>query len=254
MEIVDTTRVLKDTGVRGSSSTRVHGGSAFEAGRRAREEILRIAARAMGAAVDELRLASGGVTHARAERRMTFADIVAANGGPVIVEGHYANPKEGPETSTVAQIAEVRVDIETGEVRVTRLTTAHNTGTILNPLTHQGQIDGAVVMGIGYGTMEGLFTDESGRVMSASLGEYKIPNIKDVPQVKTAIVQSPTGSGPYNSMSIGETAIIPTAAAIANAVEDAVGVRMTSLPITAEKVLDALRQRSSTNQLLPRFS
>jgi carbon-monoxide dehydrogenase large subunit len=243
MEIVDTTRVLKDTGVRGSSSTRVHGGSAFEAGRMAREEILKIAARAMAASTDELRLTNGGVTHARAERRMTFAEIAAANGGPIIAEGHYANPKEGPETSTVAQIAEVRVDTETGEVKVTRLTTAHNTGTILNPLTHQGQIDGAVVMGVGYGTMEALVTDESGRVTSASLGDYKIPNIKDVPQVKTAIVQSTTGSGPYNSMSIGETAIIPTAAAIANAVEDAVGVRITSLPITAEKVLDALRQR-----------
>jgi CO/xanthine dehydrogenase Mo-binding subunit len=243
MEIVDTTRVLKDTGVRGSSSTRVHGGSAFAAGTKAREEILRIAAQAMGASPDELRLHNGGVTHARAERRMTFAQIAAANGAPIVVEGHYANPKEGPETSTVAQIAEVEVDTETGEVTVTRLTTAHNTGTILNPLTHQGQIDGAVVMGIGYGMMEDLATDETGRVMTASLGDYKIPNIKDIPQIKTAIVQSSAGSGPYNSMSIGETAIIPTAAAIANAVEDAVGVRITSLPITAEKVLNALRQR-----------
>jgi CO/xanthine dehydrogenase Mo-binding subunit len=143
----------------------------------------------------------------------------------------------------VAQVAEVKVDTETGEVTVTRLTTAHNTGTILNPLTHQGQIDGAVVMGVGYGTMEDLSTDENGRVMTASLGDYKIPNIKDIPEIKTAIVQSNTGSGPYNSMSIGETAIIPTAAAIANAVEDAVGVRITSLPITAEKVLTALRRR-----------
>ena len=243
MEVVDTTRVLRDTGVRGSSSTRVHGGSAFEAGRRAREEILRIAARAMDASPDELRVNNGGVTHARAERRMTLAEIAAANGAPILVEGHYANPKEGPETSTVAQIAEVEVDTETGEVTVTRLTTAHNTGTILNPLTHQGQIDGAVVMGVGYGMMEHLATDESGRVMTASLGDYKIPNIKDIPQIKTAIVQSSAGSGPYNSMSIGETAIIPTAAAIANAVEDAVGVRITSLPITAEKVLNALRQR-----------
>jgi CO/xanthine dehydrogenase Mo-binding subunit len=243
MEIVDTTRVLKDTGVRGSSSTRVHGGSAFEAGRKAREEILRIAARAMGASLEDLRLNNGGVTHGRAERRMTFAQIADANGAPIVVEGHYANPKEGPETSTVAQIAEVEVDTETGEVKVIRLTTAHNTGTILNPLTHQGQIDGAVVMGVGYGTMEALATDESGRVTSASLGDYKIPTIKDIPQIKTAIVQSSTGSGPYNSMSIGETAIIPTAAAIANAVEDAVGVRITSLPITAEKVLNSLRQR-----------
>jgi CO/xanthine dehydrogenase Mo-binding subunit len=242
MEIVDTTRVLKDTGVRGSSSTRVHGGSAYAAGRKAREEVVRIAARAMGASPDELRLNNGGVTHARAERRMTLAEIAAANRAPIVVEGHYANPKEGPETSTVAQIAEVEVDRETGEVTVRRLTTAHNTGTILNPLTHQGQIDGAVVMGLGYGTMEDLSTDESGRVMTASLGDYKIPNIKDIPQIKTAIMQSSAGSGPYHSMSIGETAIIPTAAAIANAVEDAVGVRITSLPITAEKVLNALKQ------------
>jgi CO/xanthine dehydrogenase Mo-binding subunit len=176
---------------------------------------------------------------------MSFGQIATANGGSIVVEGHYANPKEGPETSTVAQIAEVEVDTETGEVTVKRLTTAHNTGTILNPLTHQGQIDGAVVMGVGYGTMEDLATDEGGRVVTVSLGDYKIPNIKDIPEMRTAIVQSSAGSGPYNSMSIGETAIIPTAAAIANAVEDAVGVRITSLPITAEKVLNALRQRTA---------
>jgi CO/xanthine dehydrogenase Mo-binding subunit len=243
MEVVDTTRVIKDTGVRGSSSTRVHGGSAFDAAKKARDEVLRVAARAMNASPEELLLNKGGVIHGRAERRMSLGQIAAANGAAIVVEGHYANPKEGPETSTVAQVAEVEVDRETGEVTVRRLTTAHNTGAILNPLTHQGQIDGAVVMGVGYGIMEDLSTDESGRVLTASLGDYKIPNIKDIPEIKTAVVQSNAGSGPYNSMSIGETAIIPTAAAIANAVEDAVGVRITSLPITAEKVLYALRHR-----------
>jgi CO/xanthine dehydrogenase Mo-binding subunit len=243
VEILDTTKVLKDTGVRGSSSTRVHGGSAYEAAKKAREEILRIAARAMAASPDELILYDGGVTHGRAERRMTFAEIARANGAPVVAEGHYVNMKEGPETSTVVQVAEVEVDVETGEVTVQRLTTAHNTGTIINPLTHQGQIDGAVVMGVGYGTVEALLTDDGGRVLTPNLGDYKIPNIKDIPLLKTAILQSNTGSGPYHSMSIGETAIIPTAAAIANAVEDAVGVRIKSLPITSEKVLSALKER-----------
>jgi CO/xanthine dehydrogenase Mo-binding subunit len=243
VEILDTTKVLKDTGVRGSSSTRVHGGSAYEAAKKAREEILRAAARAMNASPDELILVDGGATHGRAEKRMSFAEIARANGGPIVAEGHYVNMKEGPETSTVAQVAEVEVDAETGEVVVKRLTTAHNTGTILNPLTHQGQIDGGVVMGMGYGTMEELLVDEGGRVMTANLGDYKIPNIKDIPLLKTTILQSNAGSGPYNSMSIGETAIIPTAAAIANAVENAVGVRIKSLPITSEKVLNALRQR-----------
>jgi CO/xanthine dehydrogenase Mo-binding subunit len=243
VEILDTTKVIKDTGVRGSSSTRVHGGSAFEAAKKACEEVLRAAARAMNASPDELILVEGGVTHGRAERRMSFAEIVRANGGPIVGEGHYINMKEGPETSTVAQVAEVEVDEETGEVTVKRLTTAHNTGTILNPLTHQGQIDGGVVMGMGYGVMEQLATDDSGKVLTANLGDYKIPNIKDIPQLKTSIIQSNAGSGPYNSMSIGETAIIPTAAAIANAVEDAIGARITSLPITSEKVLAAIKER-----------
>ena len=243
VEILDTTKVVKDTGVRGSSSTRVHGGSAYEAGKKAREEILRAAAQAMNASPEELILYDGGVTHGRAERRMSFAEIARASGGPIIAEGHYVNMKEGPETSTVAQVAEVEVDEETGEVDVRRITTSHNTGSILNPLTHQGQIDGAVVMGMGYGVMEQIMTDDGGKVLNANLGDYKIPNIKDIPQLKTAIFQSDTGSGPYNSMSIGETAIIPTAAAIANAIEDAIGVRVMSLPITAEKVLAAIKQR-----------
>ena len=243
VEMLDSDRVVKDTGVRGSSSTRVHGGSALDASRKAREEILRIAAQAMHAVPNDLMLFDSGVTHGRAERRMTYGEIARAHGKPIIVEGHYINMSDGPEASLVAQVAEVEVDDETGEVRVIKLTTAHNTGAILNPLMHQGQIDGAVGMGFGYGLIENIAYDESGKVLATNLGEYKIPNIKDMPPLETTILQSDFGSGPYNSMSIGETALIPTAAAIANAVEDAVGVRIKSLPITAEKVLNALKAR-----------
>jgi CO/xanthine dehydrogenase Mo-binding subunit len=243
VEMLDTSKVIKDTGVRGSSSTRVHGSSAYEAAVKVRDEVLRIAANAMATTPDQLVLYDGGVTHRRAEQRMTFAEIVRSNGQAIGAEGHYANMADGPESSLVAQVAEVEVDDETGAVTLRRLTTAHNTGTILNTLTHQGQIDGAVVMGMGYGVMEGLLIDEGGRVMTANLGDYKIPNIKDIPELTTAIVKSDVGSGPYHSMSIGETALIPTAAAIANAVEDAVGVRITSLPITAEKVLAAIKKK-----------
>ena len=244
VEMLDSSKVLKDTGVRGSSSTRVHGSSALDAARKMQTEILNAAGRAMQAAPEDLILYDGGVTHGRAERRMTYAEIVRAHGAPLTVEGHYVNMADGPEASLVAQVAEVEVDAETGEVRVKKLTTAHNTGAILNPLTHQGQIDGAVVMGMGYGLIENLAYDESGKVLAANLGEYKIPNIQDIPPLHTAILQSDFGSGPYNSMSIGETALIPTAAAIANAVEDAVGVRIKSLPITAEKVLNGLKERA----------
>jgi carbon-monoxide dehydrogenase large subunit len=244
VEMLDSSKVIKDTGVRGSSSTRVHGHSALGAAQKLRQEILTAAARLMEAAPEDLIVYDGGVTHARAERRMTYAEIVRANGGPLIAEGHYVNMADGPEASLVAQVAEVEVDAETGEVRIRKLTTAHNTGAILNPLTHQGQIDGGVIMGMGYGVMEDLAYDESGKVLAANLGDYKIPNIQDIPELRTTILQSNFGSGPYNSMSIGETALIPTAAAIANAVEDAVGVRITALPITAEKVLNALKGRA----------
>ena len=111
---------------------------------------------------------------------------------------------------------------------------------MLNPLGHQGQIDGAVVMGLGFASCEDIVTD-GGRVVTANLGDYKLPNIKDIPSLRTEVAEAAVGSGPYGSMSIGETAVIPTAAAVANAVEDAVGVRITSLPVTAEKVYAALQ-------------
>ncbi len=243
VESLDTTKVLKDTGVRGSSSTRVHGSAAYAAATKAREAILQAAAALMGTVPGDLVLHGGGVIHARAERRMSFAEIVKAKGSPIVAEGHYQNMKDGPEASMVAQVAEVEVDGETGAVRIRQITTAHNTGTIVNPLGHQGQIDGGVVMGMGQARMEEVAIDEGGKVGTVNLGEYKIPTIRDVPPLKTTVIQSGAGSGPYHSMSIGETSIMPTSAAIANAVEDAVGVRIKSLPIMAEKVLEALKSR-----------
>ena len=174
---------------------------------------------------------------------MTYAEIVKAKGAPIVAEGHYLNMKDGPEASTVAQVAEMEVDPETGEVRVRQVTTTHNTGTIINPVSHQGQIDGGVVMGVGYARMEHLVVDEEGKVATANFGDYKIPTIQDIPHLKTFVTQSNNGSGPYNSMSIGETAIMPTAAAIANAIDDAVGIRIKSLPITAEKVFSAINNK-----------
>ena len=96
-------------------------------------------------------------------------------------------------------------------------------------------------MGIGYALMEQLMIDD-GKVATTHFGDYKIPTIQDIPPMRTVVTEMPKGPGPYNSMAIGETSNIPVAAAIANAVEDAVGVRITELPITAEKVFQALRK------------
>jgi xanthine dehydrogenase molybdenum-binding subunit len=108
---------------------------------------------------------------------------------------------------------------------------------------HQGQIDGGVVFGVGYALTEQLVID-GGKVATANLGEYKIPNIRDIPPLTTAVLQAlPDGPGPYNSLSIGEAANVSVAAAVANAVHDAVGVRIKDLPITAEKVYAAINRR-----------
>jgi CO/xanthine dehydrogenase Mo-binding subunit len=159
------------------------------------------------------------------------------------VKGSYDDKSKRPDASMCAQIAEVEVDPDTGQIQLRKLTSAHSTGTVLNPLMHQGQIEGGAMMGIGYAFMEHLIV-EDGKVVTANFGDYKIPTIRDVPVLKTSVMEIPQGPGPYNSSAIGETAIIPVAAAVANAVQDAVGVRITTLPISAEKIFYALKKES----------
>jgi CO/xanthine dehydrogenase Mo-binding subunit len=240
-QMLDTKAGIKDTGVGGSRATRVYGNAAYDATVKIIAEIRQEAAEQLGTDPEQVVFANGGVLHPHAERRLTYAELVKAKGSPISVIGHYSDTSKVHEASACAQVAEVEVDPETGVVKLNRLTSAHSTGTILNPLMHQGQIDGGAIMGIGYALMEQLRV-EDGKVVTANFGDYKIPTIKDIPVMKTCVAQIPQGPGPYNSMAIGETAIIPVAAAVANAVEDAIGVRINSLPITAEKVLEALKK------------
>ncbi len=241
VEILDTKTGKQDTGVGASRATRVYGNAGYRAAIKALEEIKRIAAQKMGATPDELIVADGAILHRRAEKRMTYAEVAKANGSPIVVEGSYDDRSKVHEASLCAQVAEVEVDPETGQVMLKKLTSAHNTGRVLNPLMHQGQIDGGVVMGVGYALMEHLMISD-GKVTTTHFGDYKIPTIRDIPALKTPVTEFPRGAGPYNSMPIGETPNVPVAAAIANAVEDAVGVRIKTLPITAEKVFETLRK------------
>ena len=162
-------------------------------------------------------------------------------GRPVVGDGHVLEPLPASISSFTAQVAEVKVDPETGEVEVLRFTTAHDTGKVLNPMDHQGQINGAVIQGIGYALSEELLV-EDGRVTSATFGEYKIPSIKDIPELETVVLESDAGPGPYSAKGIGENPCGAVAPAIANAVRDAVGARVRHLPITSEKVYQAMNE------------
>jgi len=162
------------------------------------------------------------------------ARAVATLGHPIV--GEMTTTAEVPDvTAYCAQVVEVEVDPETGQIVVQRIVTAHDVGTIINPLDHQGQIDGAVIQGLGYARMEGLQSAD-GLISTLSWGEVKIPTMQDIPDLVTVLVESPGGEGPYQGKAIGENPISPVAPAIANAVYDAVGVRIQDLPITAEKV------------------
>jgi CO/xanthine dehydrogenase Mo-binding subunit len=239
VQLLNTAEGKKDTGVGGSRATRVYGNAGYEAALKAVEAVKQAAAEQMGASPDQITLAKGAALHPRMERRLSYAEIVKAKGSPIVAEASYNDSTKIHAASLCVQVAEVEVDPETGQVELKKFTSTHNTGTVLNPLMHQGQIEGGTMTGIGYALMEQVIISD-GKVATTNFGEYKIPTIKDVPPFRSSVTEQPQGAGPYNSMPIGETANIPTAAAIANAVEDACGVRIKSLPITAEKVHAAL--------------
>ena len=243
LEQLDSSTVPFDGGVGGSRATRVYGNASYDAGVKAREEIFAVAAKKLGVDANELDLWDCFVIHKRTKQRLGFAEVVKVKGSEINVRGYYKSSEKSHDASVSAQIAEIHVDRETGQITLRKMISAHTTGKVINPLMHQGQIDGGVVFGLGYALTEQVLFD-GGRVVTTNFGDFKIPNIQDIPPLKTAVMENvPAGPGPYNSLAIGEVANVPTAAAVANAVADACGVRITSLPITAEKVYASLKER-----------
>jgi CO/xanthine dehydrogenase Mo-binding subunit len=242
VQVWDTDGVPFDTGVGGSRVTRVAGQAAYQAARAACREVCMAAAELLAWPEEALTLRGADVIRQDTGDSHPWAALLQRRGEPVVGRGSVQDMHPSPVTSFTAQVAEVAVDPETGAVQLLRFTTAHDVGQILNPMDHQGQIEGAVMQGMGYALSEELVVDE-GRVTSVSFGDYKIPNMQDIPALHTVILASESGPGPYNAKGIGENPIGPVAPAIANAVADAVGVRIKDLPITAEKVYQALADR-----------
>ena len=241
---VDTDQVVFDTGA-GAGTSVGAAQAALGAAQQVRQKLTGLAAEFYGWAEERIVFRNGRVfAEGDPEQGVPIAELAARSVAALgtTIEGETTtDAEEPPVTSYTAQVADVEVDPETGQVTVRRITTAHDVGTIYNPLGHQGQIDGAVIQGLGYAVMEELQSEE-GRVSTLSLGEVKIPTVQDIPELVTVLVENPEGNGPFDGKAIGENPIAPVAPAIANAVYDAVGVRITALPITSEKVLAALRR------------
>jgi 4-hydroxybenzoyl-CoA reductase subunit alpha len=164
--------------------------------------------------------------------------------------GKYKGAAVGtsPAYGCSAQVAEVTVDMETGQVTVDRITDAHDCGKAINVTSVEGQMEGSVSMGLGEALFEEVKFDSTGRVVNADLAEYKIPTMLDMPEVKTIIVESNEPNGPFGAKEVGEGAIMPTIPAILNAVYDAVGVRIHELPLTPERVYSAIQEAKKDNR------
>jgi len=242
VQVWDTDGVPFDSGVGGSRVTRVAGQAAYQAAREASRGMCMAAAELLAWPEEALTLRGADVIRQDTGDSHPWAELLQRRGEPVVGRWSIQDMHPSPVTSFTAQVAEVAVDPETGAVQLLRFTTAHDVGQVLNPMDHQGQIEGAVMQGIGYALSEELVVDE-GRVTNVSFGDYKIPTMPDIPALHTVILASESGPGPYNARGIGENPSGPVAPAIANAVADAVGIRIKDLPITAEKVYRALMDR-----------
>lgn len=250
IKLGNTDEAPPDPGIGAARHTHIAGQSTYVGAVELSQRMRSALAEEMGWPEDRIVLKDGAFHMEGAGDPVPFDQVariaVSANGGPVQFVATYRKDRVEQETF-IAQVAEVEVDPETGAFKVRQLVTAHDTGQIINPIGAEGQIEGGVIQGLGFATMEEMVL-EDGRVTNINLGHYKIPCMPDIPELKMVFLDA-VGPAPYSGKNVAEHSLIPTAAAIGNAIYDAVGVRITSTPITAEKVYRALRQKRSGGPL-----
>jgi 4-hydroxybenzoyl-CoA reductase alpha subunit len=257
----DTDLTPVDLGSYSSRVTLMSGNAALQAAERAREILARYAGPKLGVPGDRLSFADGRVFDAEnPETGMTFGEAVGlaeAKEGTVGTVGSYRPPRSpgryrgagvgpSPAYSYSAAIAEVEVDPETGTVTVPKIWVAHDVGQCINPVTVMGQVEGSIYMGLGEALMEEMAYRPNRRLVHKipSLLEYKSPTTLEMCEVETFLVEHPDRNGPFGAKEVGQGPLLPVPPAVANAVYDAVGVRVDEVPITPEKVLKALKEKS----------
>jgi CO/xanthine dehydrogenase Mo-binding subunit len=251
-----------------SRTTYMSGRSVLAAAEEVREHIFKHASEMMECGIHDLELREGGIVGVKGtqEGQLSFPQIagraMARVGGPIagsdtlVYDGPTLDPKrasvDGFAFTNVGiytfgmQAVEVEVDTDTGEVKVLRVWSAHDVGRAINPLMVEGQIHGGVVQGLGLTLTEEMVWGENGNLVNPTLMDYKIPGILDVPDfIESIIIETAEPSGPYGAKGVGENSLCGIPAAVANAIADATGARLRSLPFTSERVLMALEAEAS---------
>ena len=257
----DTDIIPFDLGAFGSRSTFVCGNSAKSAAEDTRREVLEAASHLFKVDVMELSLREGLVyQNGKKEPLGSFAqvanDSIMKLGSTISGRGRYCDelaaqltfPKDLsrliPAYSYAVQAAEVEVDTETGEVKVLRIIAAHETGKTINNMMALGQVYGGIAQGIGFALKEELKIDAHGKVSNPCFVDYKVLRASDVPKLDVIFIESNDPEGPFGAKGIAEPPLVPTAPAIANAIYNAVGVRLRDLPMTPEKIVIKLAGNS----------
>lgn len=250
IERVSTATAPFDPGIGGSRTTHLASQAAARAGIALKKALEDAAERTLGESTERIALVDDWLVGEGGANRVSLGEAAATlvgDAGQIAVEGRYEASAHGEDEpgdyNYGAYVVEVAVDRETGEIRIVDSALAADVGTVINPVAHQGQLAGGFVFGLGGAMLEELGIDESGRVTTLNLGDYKLPTAMDVPPLRTFAVPTTLGPGAFGTKMAGELSNTAVAPAIANAIHDAVGVRLYTLPLTAERVLTALRER-----------
>ncbi|MBI2987881.1 MAG: molybdopterin-dependent oxidoreductase [Deltaproteobacteria bacterium] len=247
-------------GAFGSRVTYVGGNAVKDAASKVKQQLLDTAAEMLEARQEDLAAANGKIFVRGSETRsVTVAQLARARlfrrgGAPIVASGSFDADsvlqdatRYGNESGAYnfgCQAAEVEVDPETGQVKVLKYVAASDCGTVINPIGAEGQAEGSVAQGLGYALIEGLKM-EDGRPVNPNFSDYRIPSMRDMPPLEHAFADSYEPTGPFGAKGLGELGMDPTAAVISNAIFDAAGIRIKTLPITPEKVLKALKAVSN---------
>ncbi len=255
--VADTEVCPVELGAWASRTTFMAGHAILEAAREVKNQLFEVAAQKLEIGVVHALEAKDGRIHVkgRPEKGITFAEAATAaqrakGGLPVIGRGSYSPRGKGLAPSVYsfgAQVAEVEVDKETGKVTVRKITTAHDIGMPINPMSVEGQLEGSIHIGQGYALSEELVSD-GGKILNPSLVDYKMPKATEMPEIEVIEIRTDEPEAPFGAKEAGEGLVSPTLPAIANAIYDAIGVRMTDPPFTPEKVLRAIKEKEKSQK------
>ena len=252
INLVDTDSAPYDQGAGGGRTTFVAGLSAYRAALQVRKQLVASAVKLLKCPqeqAEEIIEARDGFLFAKADpsKKISYSQAVRATGKSQLIGEETFSSKEMDDTCFATHIAEVQVDPERGVVEVLRITAAHDIGFAINPAAAEGQIEGGIVQGVGFALLEEMRRSE-GKVANPSLTDYKLVTPLDAPEITTLLIEGAPGPGPFHAKSIGEIPTCPIASAVANAIFDAVGVRITDLPISGEKIVKALKESGASHQ------